>query len=66
MILEDKKHSFNVECGDIVWIPAGTPVYIINRDENEKLFIAKLLRTVNIPGEYEVKILSPKLVLNIP
>ncbi|KAF5727051.1 hypothetical protein HS088_TW22G00738 [Tripterygium wilfordii] len=60
MIQEDKREgqikreSHNVECGDIIRIPAGTPAYITNTDNNEKLTIVKLLMPVNTPGHFEV------------
>jgi mannose-6-phosphate isomerase-like protein (cupin superfamily) len=55
MVREEKRESFNVEHGDIVRVPAGTPVYMINRDENEKLCIVKILQPVSVPGHFEVK-----------
>ncbi|KAK4764754.1 hypothetical protein SAY86_025844 [Trapa natans] len=54
MILENKRQAINIEMGDIVWAPAGTPGYLTSRDENEQLYIAKLLRPVNTPGHFEV------------
>ncbi|GMI98756.1 hypothetical protein HRI_003544900 [Hibiscus trionum] len=54
MIHEDKRRSFNIETGDIIRIRAGTPLYLINRDDNEKLFIVKLLQPVNRLDQYEV------------
>ncbi|XP_062143371.1 vicilin Cor a 11.0101-like [Alnus glutinosa] len=53
MVREEKRESFNVEHGDIVRVPAGTPVYMINRDENEKLCIVKILQPVSVPGHFE-------------
>lgn len=53
-IRENKRESSNVRPGDIIRIQAGTPVYMINRDDNEKLFVAKLLQPVSTPGQYEV------------
>lgn len=52
-ILEEKRRSFNIEEGDVMRVSAGTPVYLINRDEDERLFIVSFLRPVNIPGETE-------------
>ncbi|XP_021680546.2 LOW QUALITY PROTEIN: vicilin Cor a 11.0101-like [Hevea brasiliensis] len=52
-IREEKKESFNIECGDVIRVHAGTPVYLINRDENEKLFIVNFVRPVNLPGKFE-------------
>jgi len=40
--MEDKTERFNLEAGDIMRVPAGTPLYLVNRDENEKLFVAAL------------------------
>ncbi|XP_021898099.1 sucrose-binding protein-like [Carica papaya] len=53
LVREDKTERLNVEFGDTVKVSAGTPIYMVNRDENEKLFIIKLLRPVNLHGEYE-------------
>lgn len=53
LIRENKRESFNVERGHIFRIPPGTPVYLINRDDNEKLYIVKLIKTINLPGHYE-------------
>jgi hypothetical protein len=35
-------------------VPAGTTVYAVNQDSNEKLQIVKLLRPVNNPGQFRV------------
>ncbi|KAJ8749433.1 hypothetical protein K2173_025477 [Erythroxylum novogranatense] len=51
MIREGKRESFNVEHGDIVRVPAGTLVYLINGDQND--YVINFLSPVNIPGEYE-------------
>ncbi|KAF8013900.1 hypothetical protein BT93_I1687 [Corymbia citriodora subsp. variegata] len=53
MVQENKKHSINIEEGGIVRVEAGTPVYLINRDQNQKLVVAELLRPINLPGQYE-------------
>ncbi|PON55226.1 Bicupin, oxalate decarboxylase/oxidase [Parasponia andersonii] len=53
LLREDKKDTFNLEFGDILNIPAGTPVYMVNRDEREKLFIIKLINPVSLPGHFE-------------
>ncbi|KAL6271590.1 hypothetical protein ACE6H2_028501 [Prunus campanulata] len=49
----EKRESHNLERGDLFRIPAGTPVYMVNRDENEKLFIVEFMKPVSVPGEYE-------------
>ncbi|CAL9023709.1 unnamed protein product [Prunus brigantina] len=49
----EKRETHNLERGDLFRIPAGTPVYMVNRDENEKLFIVNFMKPVSVPGEYE-------------
>ncbi|XP_054796519.1 vicilin Cor a 11.0101-like [Prosopis cineraria] len=53
LVGEDKTERFNLEQGDIMRIPSGTPFYIVNRDENEKLLLAQLHITISIPGHFE-------------
>ncbi|KAM7259380.1 hypothetical protein ACFE04_015121 [Oxalis oulophora] len=53
-ILENKRECHNLECGDLVRIPAGAPAYIINRDEHEKLYMISIVRPVNVPDQFEV------------
>ncbi|KAI6702937.1 hypothetical protein NL676_012073 [Syzygium grande] len=53
LVRVNKRHSINVEEGDIVRVEAGTPVYMINRDQNQKLVIARLLQPVNLPVHFE-------------
>ncbi|CAL0326879.1 unnamed protein product [Lupinus luteus] len=53
MVREDKTERFNLEEGDIIRVPSGTPVYLVNRDDNQKLFIAKLHMPLAIPGKFE-------------
>ncbi|EEF37595.1 vicilin Cor a 11.0101 [Ricinus communis] len=50
---EGEKRSFNIEVGDVMRVRAGTPVYVINRDDNEKLYIINFIQPVNLPGEFE-------------
>ncbi|XP_031737745.1 vicilin Car i 2.0101 [Cucumis sativus] len=49
---ETRKESYNVECGDVITIPAGTTVYLANQ-ENEELQIVKLIQPINNPGEFK-------------
>ncbi|CAN4091292.1 unnamed protein product [Withania somnifera] len=48
---QDDKNSFNLERGDVLRVPAGATIYLINRDNNEKFFIYALSKSVNAPGE---------------
>lgn len=53
LMTKDRRESFNIREGDILMIKAGTIVYLINRDENERLVLAKLLQPVSTPGNFE-------------
>ncbi|OIW11283.1 hypothetical protein TanjilG_28374 [Lupinus angustifolius] len=53
MVREEKTERFNLEQGDIIRVPSGTPVYLVNRDHNQKLFIAKLHMPLAVPGKFE-------------
>lgn len=51
---EIKRETSNLECGDIFRVHADTTFYMVNRDEYEKLYVAKILFPVNLPGNYEI------------
>ncbi|XP_015086800.1 vicilin-like antimicrobial peptides 2-2 [Solanum pennellii] len=53
LVRKGKRNSFNIRRGDVIKVCAGTTAYLINRDDNEKLLIAKLLRPVSTPGHFE-------------
>ena len=57
VVKEDKTERFNLERGDIMRVPAGTLVYVVNKDENQKLFLAKFFIPVSTPGEFKVTFL---------
>ncbi|GAB4830405.1 hypothetical protein Ancab_020042 [Ancistrocladus abbreviatus] len=59
LVFPDKRQSFNVECGHIMVIPAGATAYMVNRDDKEKLILAKLIIPVATPGNFEVIAISP-------
>lgn len=54
---KNRIESFNLERTDALRLPAGTTVYIINRNNNERLEIVKLIQPVNNPGQFRVTIL---------
>ncbi|KAL0458170.1 UNVERIFIED_CONTAM: Vicilin-like antimicrobial peptides 2-2 [Sesamum latifolium] len=54
LVRQDRRESFNIKQGDILKINAGTTAYLINRDNNERLVLAKLLQPVSTPGEFEL------------
>ncbi|KAI5649199.1 hypothetical protein M9H77_35204 [Catharanthus roseus] len=45
--------SFNLQKGDAIKVPTGSTVYLINRDNNEKLRIFMLVHPINTPGHFE-------------
>ncbi|XP_072955843.1 vicilin Cor a 11.0101-like [Typha angustifolia] len=50
---KDDKESHEIREGDIMMIPSGLVVYLVNSDSREKLVMAKLLRPVSTPGRFE-------------
>ncbi|KAF8401727.1 hypothetical protein HHK36_012673 [Tetracentron sinense] len=53
LVRQDNRESFNLQKGDVIRVPSGTTVYLINKDSNEKLHVAKLFKPVNTPGYYK-------------
>ncbi|KAL8148891.1 hypothetical protein AgCh_006045 [Apium graveolens] len=53
LLRPDGRQSVNLRKGDVLRVPAGTTVYLINRDNNEKLVIAKLVQPISTPGEFQ-------------
>ncbi|KAL2323528.1 hypothetical protein Fmac_027907 [Flemingia macrophylla] len=53
LVRESETEKFSLEAGDMLRIPAGTPLYIANRDENEKLFLAMLHIPISTSGKFE-------------
>lgn len=54
MVREQRRESFNIKEGDIFRIHAGTTAYLVNRDNNERLVLVKLIQPVNTPGQFQV------------
>lgn len=50
---EINKKDYNLESGDVLFVPAGTPIHAVNRDDNQKLFIVKFINPVSLPGRFE-------------
>lgn len=62
LVHKERRESFNIRQGDLFRIKAGTTTYMINRDNNERLVLAKLIQPVNTPGQFEV---ANEYLLNI-
>ncbi|XP_060179383.1 vicilin Cor a 11.0101-like [Lycium barbarum] len=50
---QDEKNSFNLQHGDVIRVNAGSTVYLLNRDNNERFFIYVLAKSINVPGEFQ-------------
>ncbi|XP_020086179.1 cupincin-like [Ananas comosus] len=50
---KEERESHEINKGDIMQVPAGSIVYVINSDRREKLTVAKLLQPVSTPGRFE-------------
>ncbi|VFQ68569.1 unnamed protein product [Cuscuta campestris] len=54
MIEENKRVNFNITEGEMVVIPAGATTYLINPEDDRKLVVVKLIRTISAqPGRFE-------------
>ncbi|KAI3919175.1 hypothetical protein MKX01_018814 [Papaver californicum] len=54
MVRQEDKETHNLERGDVMRVPAGNVVYLVNKDNNEKLILAKLLQSIFTPGHIGV------------
>ncbi|KAH6808910.1 hypothetical protein C2S51_026693 [Perilla frutescens var. frutescens] len=52
-VRENERRSYNLKEGDVIRVPAGALVYLINRDDNQRLYVLKLLQPVNTPGKFK-------------
>ncbi|XP_047312548.1 vicilin Cor a 11.0101-like [Impatiens glandulifera] len=60
LIRRDKRETLGLKTGDIIRIPSGTKVLMMNKDRMEKLVVIKLPQPVSTPaGRSEVKLLNP-------
>ncbi|WOK91456.1 hypothetical protein Cni_G00147 [Canna indica] len=53
-IRHEKKETHNLQRGDILYVPAGSIVYFVNKDSNERLELIELINPVSTPGRFEV------------
>ncbi|KAL7105293.1 hypothetical protein ACP275_07G035000 [Erythranthe tilingii] len=52
-VWENQRKSYNLKSGGVLWVPSGSIVYLTNNDDNERLYILKLLQPVNTPGKFK-------------
>ncbi|XP_043693277.1 vicilin Cor a 11.0101-like [Telopea speciosissima] len=53
LVKHDNRETFNIKRGDILRIPAGTIVYLVNKDNHEKLQIIDFVHAFSVPGHFE-------------
>ncbi|XP_026419838.1 vicilin-like antimicrobial peptides 2-3 [Papaver somniferum] len=51
LVRQQNRESYNLKQGDVLRVPVGSLVYMINRDNSETLQIGKILVTVSTPGQ---------------
>ncbi|CAA0823072.1 cupin family protein [Striga hermonthica] len=49
-VWQNKRYSFNLKRGDVMRVPSGSLMYLVNQDDDERLYVLKLLQPVNTPG----------------
>ncbi|PIA51252.1 hypothetical protein AQUCO_01100237v1 [Aquilegia coerulea] len=49
LIHQQDRNSYNLERGDVIRVPAGALIYLINRDNNDKFQIVSLVKPVSTP-----------------
>lgn len=55
LIQNGERQSYTVREGDVIVAPAGTLMYLANTDGRRKLVVVKILHTISVPGEFQVK-----------
>ncbi|KAK4478106.1 hypothetical protein RD792_017371 [Penstemon davidsonii] len=52
-VWQNQRQSYKLKHGDVMRVPAGSMVYLINRDDEERLYVLELLQPVNTPGRFK-------------
>ncbi|MCL7045940.1 hypothetical protein MKW94_016751 [Papaver nudicaule] len=50
LVSQETRETYNLERGDVIRVPAGTILNVINKDSKEKLQFAELAQSISIPG----------------
>ncbi|XP_027367623.1 beta-conglycinin, beta chain-like [Abrus precatorius] len=53
LLSPDERESYKLQRGDALRIPAGTPFYLLNPDDNQNLKVVKLAVPANQPGKVQ-------------
>ncbi|KAK7345837.1 hypothetical protein VNO77_16449 [Canavalia gladiata] len=53
LVKEDETEKYSLESGNMLRIPAGTPVYIVNSDSKTTLSMIMLHIPISTPGDFE-------------
>ncbi|KAK6913966.1 Cupin 1 [Dillenia turbinata] len=54
LVKQNKRESFNIERGDVLKVDAGTTMYVINRDSNERVRTVSVAQSQNVPGDTKI------------
>ncbi|KAI3993095.1 hypothetical protein MKX01_009838 [Papaver californicum] len=60
LVNQENRETCNLERGDVLRIPAGTMLNVINRDSKQKLQFAEFFQSISIPGKFR----NPESYLN--
>ncbi|KAF5181876.1 Conglutin beta, partial [Thalictrum thalictroides] len=50
LVNQEDRQTYNLEGGDVIRVPAGALIYLINRDNNQKFQIVSLYKPVSTPS----------------
>ncbi|KAI3947011.1 hypothetical protein MKW98_003574 [Papaver atlanticum] len=50
LVNQESRETYNLERGDVLRVPAGTILNVINRDSEQKLQFAEFAQSISIPG----------------
>ncbi|KAJ0966397.1 hypothetical protein J5N97_027535 [Dioscorea zingiberensis] len=53
ILMGENRESYDINEGDVMRVPTGAQVYLINKDDEEKLKIASLIIPISTPGRFK-------------
>lgn len=65
LVYKNERQSFELTEGDLIRVPSGAIVYLVNTDDNQKLYALNILKPVNTPGKFKVTITPFRSILLI-
>ncbi|KAI3875874.1 hypothetical protein MKW92_042048 [Papaver armeniacum] len=52
LVNQENRETYNLERGDVLRIPAGTMLNVVNRDSKQKLQFAEFFQSISVPGKF--------------